>query len=344
MKIKHYQIHCATDGVWEDWFIPEGDPEPSTCPTDTGHTVTADSATYVKTVGPMDVEIQGIPSVTLSHPTTSDKKPIFTNAVFPGNMNIYFSGRGDDIDGGTRGKGPAFSVKQTGPTTGPGHKTVVWQYIDSVYMIGGRVDALKGGEGDVCHFDLVADATSVVPNGTTEGNCDLSDLGGALPAAICIVPTVGGAATGAYDVDVDEALNANVANKADGSSPNKITKAVPVPGVGPVDEGGHDTPGGFWNWDSTTGVITPAIGGAGEPLGYWNLYAAQLVLTHWVEGLQLWDLTDDGSGARSDCEFMLPSKAKKILPHWHCCVTFELVSTNSVRATWLIYLGREKTT
>ena len=276
-------------------------------------------------------------------PTTSDGKNIVTNAVFPGSLNIYFCGRGDDMASGARGGGQAFRSKETGPTSAP-HAQVVWQFIDSVYMTGGFINALKGGEGDYVFFDLLAPATAVVANGTTEGNCNLSDLGGALPAAICIVPTVAEAATGTHDVDVAEALNANLANKADGSYPNKVTKAVPVPAVGPADEAGIDTPAGFWNWDDTTGVITPAIGGAGEPLGFWNLYIIDIVLTHWVEALQLWDLTDDGSGSRLEFEFMVPTKAKKILPHWRCCSTFELVSANSVRASWLLYLGREKTT
>jgi len=269
-------------------------------------------------------------------PTTSDGKNIVTQAVFPGDQNIYFCGRGDDVAGGVRGKGTPLRFHETGPTVAPHHQTT-WQFIDNVYMIGGSFDVLKGGEGDIVHFDLVAGKTDVVANGTTEGNCNLV-------SGVVIVPTVGGGATGTHDVDVDAALNANLADKSDGSAPNKVTQAVPVPAVGPADDEGNDTPAGFWNWDDDTGVITPAIGAGGEPEGYWNLYTIDIVLTHWVEGLQLWDLTDDGSGARANHEFMLPTKAKKVIPHWQCRVTLEMVSTHDVRGSWVIYLGRTNTT
>lgn len=276
--------------------------------------------------------------VQLSSPSTSDGKPIFTPAVIPGNHNLYFCGRGDDLTTKGRGKGQPFRVKQTGPTSPP-HTQVSWQFVDSIYIAGGKFWSNNGAEGDEVHLDLLAPATPVTPNGTNTGNCNLSDAGGQLPAPILIVPAAG---DGAYDVDVDAALYPALANKADGSAPNKVTQAVPVPAFQDADA--QDAPAGFWDWDSDTGVITPAVGGGGETLGFWNLYAAELSLTRWVAGIQLWDLEDDGSGQAIGFEFNMPTKAKKLLPHWVSRATFELVGTQSVRGSWMLNMGREVTT
>ena len=71
MKIKHYTIHCSTEGLWKDHYLPEGDPEPTTCPVDTGHTVTSDSASVVGTIGPDTVEITNIPNVVPKKPSAT---------------------------------------------------------------------------------------------------------------------------------------------------------------------------------------------------------------------------------------------------------------------------------
>ena len=63
MKIAHYTIHCSTEGLWKDHYLPEGDPEPTTCPTDTGHTVTPDSVSVVETIGPDEVTVTNQPVV-----------------------------------------------------------------------------------------------------------------------------------------------------------------------------------------------------------------------------------------------------------------------------------------
>ena len=273
--------------------------------------------------------------IELVGPHTSDGRPIFTPALFRGELNIYYAGVGDDYAGGNRGGGQAFHVKKTGPTTSP-HEQVSWQFIDEVYIVGGRVITPKGGEGDSVHLDLIAPATALVVNTPVTGNCNLSDLDGTLPAAICIVPTAG---DGTHDVDLDTAVNANLDDKADGSKPNKVTAASPVPAIA-KDAEGNEVGIGYYNYDYTTGVITEAAAGD----GWWNLFAANITLTRWVAGWQIWDLTDGATGDEIKHEFHTQTKAKKILPHWICRVTMELVSSNSVRASWGLYLGREKST
>lgn len=146
---------------------------------------------------------------------------------------------------------------------------------------------------------------------------------------------------GGYDVDVAAALNANLANKADGSQPNKVTKAAPVPAIVKVD--GEDTPDGYWSWDEITGDLTVAMGGAGEKLGFWNLYDAEIKLVKWVAGWQLWDL-DAGSQAQEVKHvFQIPTKAKKILPHWIYRANFTKVVVGTFSATWGLDLGRQRT-
>ena len=261
-------------------------------------------------------------------PRTSDGKHIFTPAVFPGNQNIYFAGVGDNVAAGTRGGGAKF----TADINSTGEHVIEWQFIDAVYIIGGYFDARGGSLGDTVSLDLVAPATAVTPNGTNEGNCNL--------AGPVIVPAAG---DGAYDVDYTSALNANLESKGNGACPDKVTAACPVPAV-TTDESGEDAPNGFWDVDSDTGVITPAIGGAGEKLGWWHLLAAEVVLTRWVSEVSLWDLTGDRSGGSLQCQFNLPAKAKKVLPHWICRATFEVTTVNQLGARWMFYMGRTHST
>jgi hypothetical protein len=51
VKIKHYKIYCETDDKWEHHYLPEDDPEPTTCPVDTAHTVTTDSVSVAGRIG-----------------------------------------------------------------------------------------------------------------------------------------------------------------------------------------------------------------------------------------------------------------------------------------------------
>jgi len=51
MIILEYRLWCTTDSKWETVFLPEGDPEPILCPTDTGHTVDTNLTSVVSTTG-----------------------------------------------------------------------------------------------------------------------------------------------------------------------------------------------------------------------------------------------------------------------------------------------------
>jgi hypothetical protein len=54
--INYWRVWCETDGKWEEWYLPDG-VTPSTCPTDTAHTITA-AKSFIRgtssTVNPVD--------------------------------------------------------------------------------------------------------------------------------------------------------------------------------------------------------------------------------------------------------------------------------------------------
>lgn len=57
MKLLKYRIRCTTDSVDEYWWLSEGDPSPTTCPTNTGHSVDLASVAVVDRSGPSEVEV-----------------------------------------------------------------------------------------------------------------------------------------------------------------------------------------------------------------------------------------------------------------------------------------------
>lgn len=52
MKIFKYKIYCETDAKWEYVWLDENQAAPTTCPTDSGHTVTSNSVSISELVGP----------------------------------------------------------------------------------------------------------------------------------------------------------------------------------------------------------------------------------------------------------------------------------------------------
>lgn len=71
MKVKRYKIYCETEAAWRHWYLPESVAAPTTCPTDTGHTVTGGSVSVVATIGPDSVEIANKPDVKIRKPDGS---------------------------------------------------------------------------------------------------------------------------------------------------------------------------------------------------------------------------------------------------------------------------------
>ena len=52
MIINKWKIYCETDSKWEYWHLPETESAPTTCPTDTAHTITAGSVAIAEVIDP----------------------------------------------------------------------------------------------------------------------------------------------------------------------------------------------------------------------------------------------------------------------------------------------------
>jgi hypothetical protein len=321
-KLFRYRVRCETEVNFQYVWRGESEGPPTLCPTDSAHTIAAN---------PVIVEERNTEVVTLDGPITSDGRNIVQPMSIRGDQHPYYTGDGDDVANGARSGGQALRYKNTVS------ETITWQYIDDIYILGGLIRVIGGEEGDIVDMELVAPATSVTPNAGL-GNCNLSDDGGALPGAILIVPLA--VSNGSHDVDASAALNASLVNKNDGSAPNKVTAACPVPAL-LKDAEGNDVPNGHWDYDATTGVLTPKPNRDGS----WALFSAVIVLTKWVSAWQLWDL-DAGTQAREMVHrFEMPHKARKILPHWQfkAIYTKGAGKTGNVSAAWGLYLGRAVT-
>jgi hypothetical protein len=53
----HYRIYCTTEAAWKYWRLKTNESPPTTCPTDTGHTVDGGSVVEAYRSGPKDVTL-----------------------------------------------------------------------------------------------------------------------------------------------------------------------------------------------------------------------------------------------------------------------------------------------
>ena len=267
---------------------------------------------------PDQVELAGAPK-------TSDGKIIFQPAVFRGDQNPVYVGAADDFAAGARGSGYEFLVQQAEDSDGTPH-VYEWQFIDAVYIFSGEAKCFNGVAGDWVNFSLVAPGSVKVANGGGLGNCNAVPTGA---GSNVLVPAAG---DGGYDVNLTEAANANLNAKPQGC-PAKVTKAVPVPAF--ADDG---TPNGYWDWDEETGAITASSTPGAAP---WNLFDAEITLNRWVNRLQLWSPEATHGIAY---KMQIPTKAKKILPHWKFRVEVLTGDANrTVSLTWFLVIGRKVT-
>ena len=183
--------------------------------------------------------------VRLSSPTTLEGAPIFLPCSFPSSIYLYVSSAGDNIEGQARGAGSLLIFKSET------EESVVKyaQFMDPVY----EADAIiqysgadqNGTDSDYLMVEVIAPTSTVTPNGTNTGNCNV--------VSHVIVPAAG---NGAYDIDLE-------------------TGAIPIPAK---DAEGNLN--GYWDYAFTRtgkGAVTPNVGGVG---GYHLLDVEQLLLKH----------------------------------------------------------------
>jgi hypothetical protein len=146
---------------------------------------------------------------------TSSNRMLVVNFPADFGASMWLTGRGDDPNTGSRGTGPALQftfadVVRAVPET----QTIDIQFIEQFQLHDGQFfvkDPQNWDLGDEWSLCAHLEATTVVPNATNTGNCDLFDLGG----YNAIVPAMG---TGTHDVD--------------------LATATPIPQAG-----------GYWNYD-----------------------------------------------------------------------------------------------
>jgi hypothetical protein len=173
---------------------------------------------------------------------------------FPADEGTYMwlTGAGDDIENGVRGGGTEIVVEFDDTTrTEPEVKTLDVSFMEWIQLHDGQVtvtDNAQWGLGDKWDWGVLMPATTVVPNATNEGNCNVVNPQGqpGQPDSYIIVPAAG---DGAFDVDLDD--------------------AVPVPASGQ----------GFWEFDWRTDVVAPSAnpGGAG-----WYLLAVDAPMAYFM--------------------------------------------------------------
>jgi len=308
MQIKHYQIHCETDG-WQDWYLPEGDAAPTTCPVDTEHAVTEDSTVVLETIGPDSVEILNDDGEIANWPMTESRTPISVPNIVPPGYYAYITGAFDNVAGNSLGNGEQMVVEKTDEGDG----TLTGQFIDHFYVLNGSYhddDGAKIRDWVTMHLYAEASTPAVAPGG--DGNADLY--------APYFVPNHAG--TGGYNVD-GAALTVGEIN----------TGLVPLPAYNAAGQ-----PIGHWNWDPTQSPsITPiAVGDMGAPNGHYAL----LSVPAGIIGRQANRLPLKGG-----CQNCVPEvvKGKKILPHWKIVFTLHRSAAGSTGVAFEMKVARKRT-
>lgn len=249
MSLSKYRLWCETEAayvyVWAETV-------PTTCPTNTGHTIDEGQTTAI--------ESRDIQSVAITGPTTSDGKQIVLPCLFPGGVYLFVCGATDSET--ERGEGDLLTISSE--TSGD---TVVDMdpFLDFVYVAGGTL-LFEGGQlGDWFSARMVCPATEVVVNESNTGNCTLTECPACpgIPAdAKIIVPAAG---NGTHDVDLET--------------------ATPVPTHDP-EEGGAGS--GFYTWNEpATGVGRGTIVAVPGMTGDYHLLDHEVQLVAFVNRVPL---------------------------------------------------------
>ena len=241
MKIKHYEIHCATESVWKDWYLPEGDPEPTTCPTDSAHSITADSASLKDTTGPDEILIKNEDGSIVNHPMTTRKTPIFQPSIIaPGDL-FYGAGAFDEVTGDKKiGDGPRIKFN----TSTPNDVVVVeGRFYHYVRVLGGVIRSWSSTVDDELSLEIIFPASAPASTPGT-GNAVISNG--------VFVPIQTG--DGSHTVD-GTTLEVGHINQ----------------GLCPVPASVEGT--GFWNWDPDA---SPSITPSYDMTGNYHLIPAEI--------------------------------------------------------------------
>jgi hypothetical protein len=302
--VNHYRLRCTTEGI--DKFV-WGTSEPTTCPTDTAHTIDASTISVVESTSTEKITIVNDDGDDVNFPMTSAKTPIYQPNIIPAGYLLYLAGAFDDLTGsGTRGAGAQIHMSKTEN----GEATLEGQFYEHVYVLGGMVGSTGADLLDWMSFEVFAPASAPEDRtATNNGNANKSDVGG----FNIIVPAPGN--DGAWNVD-GATLQVGEINQ----------NFVPVP---------NSSGTGYWNWDCEANPSITPVANPGAPDGKYDLFDAQLPLARQANRVPV---IPGG-------EITPPTlKGKKILPHWKWKFTLHRQATGTVEAAACLWLARLKTT
>lgn len=307
-----YRVYCTSgDGYQETWESIE----PTACPLNSGHSIDASQTVIKETIGGSNLS------------TNDDNRLVVAPSLMPDTFTGQFMGRGDDVANGIRGSGPPLYVSM--PDGSAETQTTIAQAVDLTLALGCDIQVYGANKDDYVTITLMAPASPVTANGTSTGNCNLVSVGA---SGNIIIPSA--TSTGAYDVNLTEPINANLA----GPNPLFVSKVTPIPAE---DISGNVTKfNGFWDYDESTGAITPSA----TQTGRYNLYDFAVPLTRWVNKWPVWTVP----GGIYTKELFIHNKGAKILPHWYLSLETTRASTHAVsdpavEYQFTFYVARKRT-
>lgn len=271
--VNQYRLRCTTEDAYKYVWA---EAEPTTCPTDTGHTIDEAQTTIVKATSTEQVSILNDAGDAVNWPMTTAKTPIYQPNIVPPGYLIYCTGAFDDISGGKRGEGNQLALKKTSA----GEAEVTGRFLEHVYILGGGFGFDAGNYDDWVSLEVSSPASA--PASTPGiGNANKTSVG---PFNIIIPVTTN---DGSHTVD-GSTMEAGEINQS----------LSPVPNA---------TVTGYWNWDpdalpSITPVADPA-----NPDGDYDLFDGVVLLARQANRVPLM------VGGQIVPPTV---KGKKILPHW----------------------------
>lgn len=278
-----WKVKCATDSGWYTVITKDKMP-PINCPDNSAHGVVSGQEYIIAWLSNINPQLDDI---------NDDSRLKVSPGLFPDYMNPYFTSEGDDTTNGRRGEGGRLVMSHAdGASTT--NETII-QFVDYIQILGGRIRVVGANPDDYISFDCYVDATPVVVNDMTVGNCNLYDIGG---GANMIIPAEG---NGTHDVDLTAAINVNVAGNP--GQPTLITQAIPVPAT---EEDG--TSKGHFDWNRITGAVT-----ANPGRGKYYLFNFPMVLSRYVNKICVYSGTET-----FDHDLSIFHRGGPFLPHWKC--------------------------